>query len=145
MPDASIRHAKPSDATQLGILSGQLGYPATTEEICSRLQQLHFKDDDAILIAERGGVVVGWIHVCVRRLLESGEFTEIAGLVVDENCRGKGIGKKLVAEAEAWARQKGQKLLRVRTNVVRTETHDFYRHLGFEEVKQQIVFLKRLS
>ncbi|WP_242698129.1 GNAT family N-acetyltransferase [Bacillus sp. SD088] len=36
-----------------------------------------------------------------------GFYIRIVAFVVDSNYRGKGIGKKLLAEAESWARRIG--------------------------------------
>ena len=77
--------------------------------------------------------------------LASGEQAELVGLVVDEALRGRGIGAALVTAAEAWARERGLARLRVRSNVTREATHSFYRRLGYEEVKRQVVFRKSLG
>ena len=66
-------------------------------------------------------------------------------LVVDESYRGKGIGKKLIDTAADWLKQKGEKTLRIRCNVIRDETHKFYEHLGFIEKKKQKIFEKSIE
>ena len=89
---------------------------------------------------EKDGRVVGWLHAFVALRIESSAFAEIGGLVVAQSERGRGLGQQLVQAAAAWARRKGLQNIRVRSNVVRKETHAFYLHLGFAQSKAQMVF-----
>ncbi len=139
-----IRLAIPEDATALATLSGELGYPATKEQILERLTPLHSSGHDAVLVAVEQQII-GWIHVARTLSLESGPGAEIMGLVVAERFRGGGIGARLVSEAEQWARQQGLNRIRVRTNVVREEARAFYAKRGYRLVKQQAVFDKRFD
>jgi len=136
-----VRKAKFRDAAAIAALSGELGYPTTTEEMGHRLRALVSNDHHAVFVAEDEGVA-GWIHVSTTESLESALFAEIRGLVVTESHRGAGIGTRLVWEAEKWAEEKRIPRLRVRTNVVRLEAHVFYRKLGFTMKKSQDVFDK---
>src|SRR4051794_17375108 len=102
-----IREASAADARALADLATQLGYPSTPEQSAARLATLG-GPDHAILVAEdENRRVVGWIHVLARRHLETDPFAEIGGLVVDEACRGRGIGRLLVDAAVAWAQEHG--------------------------------------
>lgn len=140
-----IRLAQPPDTPALAVLAGQLGYPTTPEEMTARLQALAEDDRHAVFVAaEADGQVVGWIHVylCLQVIAE--REAEIGGLVVDEAHRSRSIGTRLVQEAEDWARARGCGGLTVRTNVLREHAPEFYRRLGFREVKVQRVFHKSL-
>ena len=141
----SIRPALPADADRLAHLTDQLGYPTPAEAIQTRLGQLTAEGSQAVLVALVGGEVAGWAQVGRGLSLASGEQAELVGLVVDEALRGRGIGAALVTAAEAWARERGLARLRVRSNVTREATHRFYRRLGYEEVKRQVVFRKSLG
>jgi GNAT superfamily N-acetyltransferase len=137
----NVRHAIASDAAALAALSTQLGYPAQPEETAERLSALA---DGALLVAEDGGSVLGWIHVCGVRFFQSPPFAEIGGLVVDEAARGKGVGKLLLEAAVGWAAEQGYGKLRVRSNVVRKDARRFYEREGFQRVKTQAVFDRKL-
>ena len=137
-----IRPAGDEDAEALARLAGELGYPSTADEMRARLAQL--SSDNAVLVMEEGGGVVAWIHVAVVFSLESGSYTQIAGLVVTESRRGIGIGASLVRAAEEWARSRGTARLRVRTNITRTATHVFYERCGFDHTKTSRLYEKRL-
>ena len=80
-----------------------------------------------------------------RYTLESGEFVEIVGLVVDAAARGHGVGRALVAEAEAWVLEQGFDAIRVRSNVARDASHPFYENLGFARIKTQHAYRKALK
>jgi len=139
-----IRKASREDAAALADLATQLGYPSTPEQLASRLAALGGAGH-AVFVAEEDGKVAGWIHVLARQHLETDPFSEIGGLVVDEACRGRGVGPVLVDAAVAWAREHGFGELRVRSNLIRTDAHRFYEREGFERRKTQVVLGRRLS
>ena len=69
---------------------------------------------------------------------------EIQGRVVAERHRGTGVGRALVARAEAWAAERGPGVIRVRSRSTRTGAHEFYGALGYEVVKTSVASRKRL-
>jgi len=140
----SIRKAALSDSLSITNLCIQLGYEVTEDIIIQRLQKITYDDNTVIYVAIQNSVIIGWIQISIRSAIESGELPEITGLVVDESFRGNGVGKKLVAKAEEWAKSLGYKSIKVRTNILRTETHLFYKKIGFEEKKKQTVFQRSL-
>jgi len=87
---------------------------------------------------------VGWVHVYLRLLLLADLQAEVGGLVVDENHRGRGIGRILMQHAEQWARGQGCEAVCVRSNVVRERAHIFYQGIGYDNIKSQRTFLKVL-
>jgi GNAT superfamily N-acetyltransferase len=139
----NIREATASDAAALAALSTQLGYPAQPGEAVERLAALG--SGGAVLVAEENGAVLGWIHVCGVRFFQSPPFAEVGGLVVDEASRGRGAGKLLLEAGARWAAEHGYGKLRVRSNVVREDAHRFYEREGFQRVKTQAVFDRKLS
>ncbi|HEY3676065.1 MAG TPA: GNAT family N-acetyltransferase, partial [Candidatus Tumulicola sp.] len=68
----------------------------------------------------------------------------IAALVVDESERGNGTGAALLQAAEAWARERGVRCIRVRSNVIRADAHRFYEREKYAPLKDQRVFEKRM-
>ena len=142
-PNARVRPALLTDAGRIALLSGQLGYPSSTASVRHRLRNLLADRDHAVWVAEMNdGALAGWIHVFVKRLLESDREAEIGGLVVDENFRGRGAGKALVEYAERWAKARRLKSVYVRSNIIRKNAHPFYEKLGYRIVKTQYAFRK---
>ena len=63
---------------------------------------------------------------------------------MDQKLRSGGIGRSLMHAAEAWSKQQGYSQIVVRSNVVRTESHNFYPKLGYTLKKSQEVYTKEL-
>ena len=76
-------------------LSEQLGYPMSVQDIETNIIAVSTSQDHIAFVALQNEKVVGWIHAFKGLLLESRPFIEIGGLVVDDDQRGKGIGKEL--------------------------------------------------
>ena len=132
-----IRQIIPADVQEVTNLSHQLGYPLTIDQIRQNINAILVSNDHNAYVTVQNDHVVGWIGLCHSIQLELPPYCEINGLVVDENCRGLGIGKMLIEKAKQWAREKGDDKIRLRCNVKRTEAHMFYQHLGFVETKEQ--------
>jgi GNAT superfamily N-acetyltransferase len=138
----TIRPATPADVPRIADLTTQLGYPTIPEEAEARLRDLASRPENAVLVAEEDGEVVGWIDVAGLHSLEMDPCAIIQGLVVDQSRRGGGIGAALVEAASEWAAGHGFRTLRVRSNSVRERTHAFYERLGFARTKSQVVFAR---
>ena len=143
--DVGVRRARSSDAAGIAELSGQLGYPATEEQMKARLGDVLKDKDAACFVADsREDGLVGWIHVSTTPLLEVERRAEVNGLVVDETVRSQGAGALLLAAAEKWAGGKRCKSMSVRSNVLRERAHGFYLRNGYEHYKTQKAFRKEL-
>lgn len=144
-PLLRVRPATSEDAYRIAELSSQLGYPSAVDEIRGRLENLAALPDHAILIcAGPDESIMGWVQVSRMLWLISGWRAEIGGLVVEESQRRRGVGRRLVAEAEAWAKRKGCEVIQVRSNVVREPARGFYENNRYELIKTQRVFRKKL-
>ena len=101
----TIRRATIADAPRLAELSGQLGYPATAVEIRTRLRRIQRAAHHAVFVAHspKQGAV-GWIPVSRQPLHASEIRAEVNGLVVADGTRSLGVGARLLAAAEDWAR-----------------------------------------
>jgi len=141
----TVRPAAPHDAERIAILSAHLGYPASSQDIERRLNLISQDPGNLVLVAElASGLIIGWLHGYLRRILESEPSVEIAGLVVDENHRGMGAGRLLMEHVEQWARKCGCSAVTLRSNVIRAQAHEFYKGLGYSIRKSQHSFFKRL-
>jgi GNAT superfamily N-acetyltransferase len=146
MGNMIVREADTKDAEALARLSGELGYPSSTDSTARRLAVLLGAPANGVFVAVAGdGTVLGWIHVHARHLLESDPFAELGGLVVSSGHRGKGVGKRLLAEAENWAVHNGLNRMRIRSRSTRTDAHAFYEKAGYSVDKTQHVFDKQFG
>jgi GNAT superfamily N-acetyltransferase len=55
---------------------------------------------------------------------------------VDEACRSKGYGERLMAEAERIAREAGAYRLSLMSNMLRADAHRFYAQIGYQPSHQ---------
>jgi GNAT superfamily N-acetyltransferase len=140
----TIRPATPEDAGAIARLAVQLGYTSTPDEARRRLQTLNQHTDHRVYVAETDGAVIAWIHLLVHPSLVSDTPVEIAGLVVDEHHRSRGVGEALMRHAEDWARAHGCTSVRLRSNVTRSRAHQFYQRLGYTLWKSSHAFRKDL-
>lgn len=136
----TIRAVTDADAPSLARLITQLGYPTSEAEIRSRLAAFAGNPDYAVWVAELGGRVVGLTGVFLHYAIEfDGAYGRLLGLVVDESYRGRGIGKRLLEEVEAWLKERGVKKLTLTSGRQRKEAHVFYRRLGYAETGLRFV------
>jgi GNAT superfamily N-acetyltransferase len=127
-----VRPAEHRDAESLARLSTQLGYPARPSDMPARLEQLQRDAGASALVAEDDGTVVGMITTHLRHTMNhAAPLAQITLLVVDETHRGSGVGRVLVAAAEAWARERGCKRVVVTTALQRADAHAFYERLSY--------------
>jgi GNAT superfamily N-acetyltransferase len=84
--------------------------------------------------AERGGSLVGTfvLHI-IENLAHQGAPTAIVeNVVVDEGCRGQGVGTEMMRFAIDEARRRRCYKLTLSSNLERERAHAFYDALGFE-------------
>lgn len=140
-----IRPARADDFARIAALSGQLGYPSTPEEVARRIAGMLPSAEHGVYVAQSAeGDITGAIGVFIYRSFEVDPRAEVSGLVVDERYRSQGIGLRLLARAEEWAREKGCKTIGLRSNVIRGRAHAFYERHGYEHFKSQKSFRKAL-
>ncbi len=146
----TLRPMQAADAAAVARLSGELGYPATAEQMTTRLEAVRRSaatQPAEVFVAcnESTGDVVGWVHVAVPAMMAIDAQPDIWGLVVASSHRGRGIGARLMAVAEAWARDRGYTSMWLRSSQHRVDAHRFYKRLGYEIVKSQFTFSRPLS
>jgi GNAT superfamily N-acetyltransferase len=141
-----VRSMQLSDIREVAALCGQLGYPSTAEQITQRFEPLLNDSDHGLLVAQHNsGELIGWLHVLVHKSLLLDLTGIIDAVVTDERHRGQGIGRALMADAEAWAKSKGCARVSLLSNVIRSDTHGFYQHLGYRSDQTSHIFYKPLQ
>ena len=117
--DVQIRPARPSDLEELARMREDLRPDSSAEEHAQELRlPLGGKADLVltmpltILVAEvDGGRLVGFVEVDLRSHADGCNPAQTVGYIegwyVAEEYRRRGLGKKLIAEAEDWARSHG--------------------------------------
>ena len=142
----TIRQATEQDASAIASLASELGYPVAVEAIQSRIAAIRASGTDLLLTAvDAADRITGWGQGHSAHLLESGFTVELTGLVVSRQFRRLGVGRLLIAELERWACDLGASTVILRSNVQRTESHPFYRALGYAPTKTSQAYCKVLA
>ena len=140
-----VRRMEADDARSVAALTGELGYPATEEDIRRRYELIKESRDSCLFVAQSGDDIVGWIHVQATYLLECDARAEVWGLVVSHSARRTGVGRQLMQAAEEWAQANGLDVMSLRSNQLRTGARAFYEQLGYAVTKTQNTFRKHLA
>jgi GNAT superfamily N-acetyltransferase len=143
-----IRALDASDVAGVTALCAQLGYPATQEQTAGRLRLITAEDPTcaAVFVAQaQTGHIMGLVYVRGVVLIEADRRAEVWALAVDADHRRQGVGGALMQRAEMWAREHGYLTLSLRSNLTRTDAHQFYQDIGYTLVKTSHVFHKSLT
>lgn len=129
-----IRNICKQDLPQLALLYeqfwGEKSYPALMAQQLEKIESLgsHILlsavEDDRLL-----GSVMG--IVCEELYADCRPFLVVENMIVDKSCRRSGVGRALIAELEAWARQHGCTQMILVTEENRTDARGFYESVGF--------------
>lgn len=141
----NVRPARKADCSGITNLTNQLGYPSTLEKICEIMDLVLVHNDHQVYIAEKDNTIVGYIHLIHSMRIGSSPFIEIAAFIIDESSRSIGVGSSLILETEKWASVLGLKDIRIRSNIIRQEAHNFFQNRGFQNIKTQEVFTKHIE
>ena len=128
---------------QISRLIAEENYLVRPEDIRDRIERL--PPDDRLLLAVDGENRLGFAHLSIRNDLVNEETAEVSAIIVDQSSRRDGIGTRLIAAAETWAKQSGRARLLLKTDVVRTPAHAFFSALGYEKDSTTLEFVRDLE
>ena len=135
-----IRNATPGDAIAIAELLAVLGYPSPADSIPDRLRRINASQASTALVAELDHQVVGIVTAqLVPSIHDDAPVALITTLVVSTALQGRGIGRALVAAAEAWTHAGGAMRVAVTSRTHRVEAHRFYEQLGYEKTGVRLV------
>ena len=140
---AAIREAITDDAPSVAALLDELGYPSSPTQARERLERIAADPSMWVLVAEIESELAGLGALHVQNLIERDEpGCEVAGLVVGQRFRRRGIGELLMRALEDEARRRGGKVMVLNTAHRRADAHAFYEALGYEHTGRR--YAKRL-
>jgi N-acetylglutamate synthase-like GNAT family acetyltransferase len=143
---ASIRRARPGDATPVRALVRQLGYEPDDRGYDETFAQVARHPEAAVFVAQIGTRVVGYLAMSHRPQIRlAGRVASIDELAVDEQERARGIGGDLLRAAIAHARSLGCERVDLQTSRDRASyERGFYSSRGLSEI-DSAVFRQTLS
>lgn len=131
-----IRNAKIEDVVKIRDLLEQLGYNLSLAIVTKKLEIYLNKDIYKIMVAEEKNEILGFIAaICYESLVLENGCMHIESLVIDQSARGKGIGHKLIAAIEEYAKDNSYYYSELITSNFRRKggTHNFYENLGYQD------------
>lgn len=96
------------------------------------LQQITENKNTFLFVGEENGIIVATISVAIYRI-PTGKKAWIEDVVVDENARGKGYGKKLMQHAIDFAKSQEISKIYLTSNPTRIAANKMYQSFGFEQ------------
>ena len=127
-----IRAARPEDAEQLVDLIALLEHRVDATGIARRVAALGIAGIPQLVAAE-GDAVYGLcgLHL-MTAIHRDAPVGRITILVVREDARGQGLGRRLVSAAEDVMRARGCAFLEITSNRRLEQAHKFYEAIGYE-------------
>lgn len=138
MDDIIIREAIKQDISDILLLLYDLGRPKPYNSDTVTFENLvtsYIADSDKqILVAINESKIVGMISMMyLSRLNRITHEMYIPELVVLKKYQNQGIGKKLINFCITISKNKKYHRIRLESGNIRQESHQFYKHLGFEQ------------
>jgi len=130
----AIRSATLADHSVISNLLTQLGYPGTQDFLPENLEKMLGQSSSQVLVYEDEGEVSGFIAIdFLTQLVVKGDFIRISCFSVDENTRGKGIGKALEDYITELGKGRNCDRIEVHCHSRRVDAHRFYYRQGYSE------------
>jgi ribosomal protein S18 acetylase RimI-like enzyme len=101
----------------------------------ARLDYLYRTPRAVCRVAEHDGIVVGHAISIVRRTLQGGASGRLYSIAVDPACRGRGIGRQLLADAMAQLVARGVKRAYLEVERSNTAAVELYERNGFRAIE----------
>jgi GNAT superfamily N-acetyltransferase len=140
----SIRPMTSDDVAAAQDLLSQLGYRMEVAEVRRRYESIVRSADHVVMVAADEDRMIALCHVYARPALDKPPEAIVQALVVDQAARGGGVGKALMAAAEAWAGERGYNSVALASHVSRSGAHAFYTTLGYRNEATSHQFRKPL-
>jgi aminoglycoside 6'-N-acetyltransferase I len=145
-----IRRLQERDSADWRRLRCALWPRAASEQIDEEMAELRAHPETMpVFVAERPqGGLCGLVEVALRETAEGCTTTPVGYLeawFVDPEWRGRGIGRQLVAAAEAWAAEQGCTEMASDTSQEYPLSPAAHAHAGYQEVRRDMYFRKALG
>lgn len=128
----TLRPATVGDAERIAAMFTDEGYPAGTSDVVARLERFS-SEQAAVVVADVDGEVMGFVALhLLPRFEHDDHLARMLALVVDAGARDRGIGGRLIAEAERIAREAGAAFMEVTAGHHRPGARRLYEANGYD-------------
>ena len=129
--DGTLREAGPADAERIAVLVNRAFLAESwfkSEERTNAAQVQELLSKGIFLLLDDGARLLGCVYLEPR-----GERVYLGMLSVELDVQGGGVGRRMMHEAEEFARRAGHVAIDLRIVHVREELPPYYRKLGYVE------------
>jgi ribosomal protein S18 acetylase RimI-like enzyme len=139
--DALCELWREMDELHASLLPGYFRRPRQPAKSPAELAKLLRAVSETVRVAEVDGRVVALVHVQLydtppAETLTPRRRAHVETIVVAADARRHGLGRRLMAEAAAWGRERGAVELVLTVWAGNDAAEEFYRRLGFEPVNR---------
>lgn len=142
-----IRRVTPDDRSEWLRMRTILFHPADPRGLEAELDSMAKDPMTPVFVAEREGGLCGLLEAGTRPYADGCDTSPVGyieGWFVDEDARGTGVGRALVAAAEAWAREQGLHEMASDTALSNEAGLKAHLALGYREIERVIHLAKEL-
>jgi aminoglycoside 6'-N-acetyltransferase I len=142
----TVRHIQAADRREWVRMRCALWPDEPEEELATELEGWLARGFAILVSPRHKGGLDGFVEVSIRNYAEGCATDRVAYIeawYVDEDRRGRGIGRALIAAAEAWARTQQCRELASDAKLTNAASHRAHERLGFVE-QERIVCYKKL-
>lgn len=104
------------------------------------------ENNGKIFVIEDNGIIIGFVAGIIEKPDEESKITVSPGqagrvieLYVDDNYRGSGIGKQLMAKIEDYLKSIGCDVVKVEVFGPNIKAHQFYNNIGYKERNYDLI------
>jgi aminoglycoside 6'-N-acetyltransferase I len=145
----NVRNVRPEDRAEWLRMRKALWDDCPDDQQEREIDEMLNSDKEVAFFAERpGGGLCGFVEAALRSRADGCDSTPVGyieGWYVDEDVRRFGVGRTLVAAAEAWARSRGCRQMASDAELWNDVSHQAHGALGYEVTARLVLFKKDLG
>ncbi|OEY67510.1 GNAT family N-acetyltransferase [Marinobacter sp. X15-166B] len=125
-------------------------YNSVSDEFHSMEMERIYQDNEWFchFIADENHHIIGLVELSSRNVVDgclSSPVAYIEGLYIEEQYRGRGLGKKLIKSILDWCKQNGFTELATDTELDNLDAQKFFHAVGFKETFRIVEFCKKIT
>jgi predicted N-acetyltransferase YhbS len=138
-----VRSAELSDAASIREINREaLGYTFGLEDTAAQVERIIKAPHVVLLVAVDGAEVLGYIQLSDYENTYHRPLKNLITLATSPRHQRRGVGRRLLAAGEEWARADGACGVRLVTGQDRVDARKFYAANGYEVRKEQTNLIK---
>jgi len=143
--DIQIREINQADYHEMLLIrKNELGSNTTIEDFSSKMDMMNKDEAYKTFVAIYENEMIGFISTITILAFEWPlGYLRIDGFAVKSSYQSKGIGTRLLAYVEEYAKEKGISVSSLNCNLERKDSHAFYESKGYK--KHAYFYVKRLE